>query len=153
MDWIREWAVLLCISSVTSGVIVFLIPDGKLRKTANIVISLFMLSTFVSVFSDVKLPNGINSTTAKNELYDYSENIDDILIKESQSTAEKIIGDSLNDICNFTYTIETDWKVNNNEVSLSEIIIKISHADYSKLSLIKTKVGSLTGVIPKVIAE
>lgn len=153
MELIKDWAVLLCVSSVTSGIIVFLIPDGKLRKTANIVISLFMLSVFTSIFSSFNMPVIDNKSNIEPDIENYSSNVDDLLVAQSRKTSEEIINDCLDKICMFSYKTKTDWKINNNEISLTHITVTISNGDYSRINLIKTKVGSLTGIIPKVITQ
>ena len=62
MDAIKEWAIMLCTVSVGSAFVVFLIPDGNLKKSANIVITLFLLSIVIlPVFGkdsfDVEIPD------------------------------------------------------------------------------------------------
>ncbi len=54
MNEIKQWVVFLCISSVICTIIEFLIPPGKMGKTMNMVLGLFMVCVFLLPFSGNK---------------------------------------------------------------------------------------------------
>lgn len=150
MDKIQDWAVLLCISSVISGMLVFLVPDGKLRKTANIVISVFLLTACVSLFSDKTLLGIDFDTDLSVNAEIYTENINEYLIEQSKKTTEDLIADELKSICSYPYAVDTQWNATNNNISLIGVTVAVSSADVSRISGIKTKIGALTGIVPEV---
>lgn len=150
MESIKEWAVLMCTAAVTSGILVFLIPDGKLRKTADIVVTLFMLAVFISIFSDGELPELNIDIENSIGTEDYSAEFNEYILSQSKNTSEELIEAQLDEICNFPYSADTQWETSDNEVKLVDVMIIISQADSSKISNIKTKIGSLTGIIPEV---
>lgn len=150
MEQIREWATMLCTASVASGIMVFLIPEGKLKKTACIVTSLFILLVFMSIFSDFSLGEFDADVNFSVETEKYSLEFDDYLIKNSKETAEELIKNELFTICDGQFSIETCWHVSDNAVCMDSVIIGISKSDSSKISIIKSKIGALTGTVPEV---
>lgn len=150
MEQIKEWATLLCTASVASGIMVFLIPEGRLKKTACIVTSLFMLLVFMSIFSDFSLIEFESDADTAIDTEKYSLEFNDYLIKASQDTTENMIKNELQDICDAEFSVETFWSVSENEICLNKVIISIAQSDSSKISIIKTKTGALTGLVPEV---
>lgn len=150
MEQIREWATILCISSVTSGILIFLIPEGRLKKTAEIVVSLFLMVSLVSIFSGEfdfdKDKNNDFSVKTEN----YSVDFNDYLIEQSRSTVENLIVSELSGVCNNSFSVKTQWHVTDNTVCMDGIEISVDEKDMSKINVIKSKIGALTGVIPEV---
>ena len=50
LDFLKEWAVTLCVCSVGSGILCFLIPKGNMEKVLRIVVSIFLLAVVISPF-------------------------------------------------------------------------------------------------------
>lgn len=153
MDKIKDWAVLICTSSVLSGILTFLIPEGRLKKTANTVISLFMLSVFISLFSSVDILTLNIDTDTSIDTDIYVVEINEYLISQSNKTAQSLIEDEINEICDYPIEVDTEWSVSDNVYTLTNVIITINAADSSKISVIKTKTSSITGIIPEVNIE
>lgn len=150
MEYIREWAIALCISAVASGIMVFLIPDGKLKKTAEIVVSLFLLITLVSIFSGKYDFNDNLKSNFSLKSENYSVEFDDYLIGQSKKTVEAMINSELTDVCDENFSVETNWHINGDNVCMDSVKIVINAVDRSKINIVKNKVSALTGVIPEV---
>ncbi len=149
MEYIRECAVLLCTASLASGVIVFIIPDGRLKKTADIAVSLLFIGICANFFAaDINFDTDIKASYEENVKIE--ENYGEYLKKSAAEVTEKILKNELDKICSGEYTIESDWSVTESKAELVDIRITINAEDSSKISTIKTKTGSITGVFPEV---
>lgn len=51
MESVRQWSMLICTSSVICILIEFLIPPGKIGKSMNMVLGVFMLAAFITPFT------------------------------------------------------------------------------------------------------
>lgn len=157
MDGIREWAIMLCAVSVGSAFVVFLIPDGSLKKTANIVISLFMLSVVIlPVFGedsfDIDVPNF--SIDEFPDESDYLQDYNEFFMTTSENVVKKQIDDILSEICSDKFTVYVDLKTDaDGNAILSDIHITILPYDSTVVSVIKYEVGKLTGIVPKVMIK
>ncbi|MBR3867688.1 MAG: hypothetical protein IKM66_00085 [Clostridia bacterium] len=157
MDAIKEWALMLCTVSVGSAFVVFLIPDGNLKKSANIVITLFLLSIMIlPVFGkdsfDVEIPDlSIDDFPDEN---DYSQNYNDFFITSSELVIIQQIEDILIEICSDNFSVNpTVYTDTNGNIVLSDIHIFVFTSDSDKVNIIKNKVGRLTGIVPEVTVE
>lgn len=157
MDAIKEWALMLCTVSVGSAFVVFLIPDGNLKKSANIVITLFLLSIMIlPVFGkdsfDVEIPDlSIDDFPDEN---DYSQNFNDFFITSSELVVSQQIEDILIEICSDNFSVNpTVYTDTNGNIVLSDIHIFVFASDADKVNIIKNKIGRLTGIVPEVTVE
>lgn len=157
MGVIKEWAIMLCSVSVGCAFIVLLIPEGNLKKSANIVITLFMLSVVIlPVFGedgfDVTIPElSIDDFPDEN---DYMKDFNDFFITSGEFVVRQQIEDMLADICSENFSVNvTVYTDTNGDIALSDIHIFVQTSDSGKVSIIKNKVGKLAGVVPEVIVE
>ena len=157
MDSIKEWAIMICTVSVGSAFVSFLIPDGNMKKSANIVISLFLLSVIIlPVFGEnlynLDIPEiPIDSFPEED---DYLQDFNDFYVGGGELIVRQQIEDMLYDICSEKITTNISFDVDDyGNIRLSEIHIFILSADSGKVNIIKNKVGSLTGIVPEVIVE
>lgn len=150
MENIADYASLVCIVSVASGVIVFLIPDGKLKKTAEIVITLFLLLTVVSIFSEKTSVETDIPVNTYSQISDCSEEFNEYLIEQSKNVVEDIICKELNSVCNYDFSINTSWYFDSGTICMESVSVLITLADMSKSANIKSKIYAMTGIIPEV---
>ena len=157
MDSIKEWAVMICAVSVGSAFVSFLIPDGNMKKSANVVISLFLLSMVIlPVFGknsySLKIPEiSIDSFPEED---DYLQDFNNFYVANSELVIRQQIEDMLSDVCSENIRINVSSYIDEyGDIRLSEIHIFIPSTDSGKENIIKNKVGSLTGIIPEVIVE
>ena len=157
MDAIKEWAIMLCTVSVGSAFVVFLIPDGNLKKSANIVITLFLLSIVIlPVFGkdsfDVEIPDlSIDDFPDEN---DYVQDFNNFFITNSKFIVQQQTEDVLSEICSDTFSVNIEVNTDtNSNIVLSDIHIFVQTSDSNKVNIIKNKVGRLTGIVPEVIVE
>ena len=157
MDSIKEWAVMICAVSVGSAFVSFLIPDGNMKKSANVVISLFLLSMVIlPVFGknsySLKIPEiSIDSFPEED---DYLQDFNDFYVANSELVIRQQIEDMLSGVSSENIRINVSSYIDEyGDIRLSGIHIFIPSADSGKENIIKNKVGSLTGIIPEVIVE
>ena len=157
MDSIKEWAIMLCTVAVGSAFIVFLVPDGNLKKSANIVITLFLLSIVIlPVFGedrfDVSVPDlSIEDFPDEN---DYSQKINNFFITSTEFVVQQQIEGILTELCSDNFSVNpTVYTDTNGNIVLSDIHIFVQTTDSGKVNIIKSKIGSLTGIVPEVIVE
>ncbi len=152
MDNIREWATMMCCAAVGSVFTVFLIPDGKLKKFAETVVSLVFLLLTVSLVSDIDL-SGIGKEKID---FDFSEDtvnydLSDFYAENAVSYTEKFITDILEDVCNEKFSVKADiFSDEDNVFVLERITIIIDEKDTLKINEIKTEVRLSTGLVPEV---
>ena len=51
MDLVRQWSALICLSSMICVLLEFLIPPGKIGKTMDMILGVFMLAAFITPFA------------------------------------------------------------------------------------------------------
>lgn len=157
MDGIKEWAIMLCTVSVGSAFVVFLIPDGNLKKTANVVITLFLLSVVIlPIFGndsfDIDVPE-ISIDDFPDE-YDYLQDFSEFFISHSENVARQQITDILSEICSDKFNIHVNVNADaDGNAVLSDIHITILPSDSASVGVIKYEVGRITGIVPKVMIE
>jgi len=157
MDAIKEWAIMLCTVSVGSAFIFFLIPDGNLRKSANIVITLFLLSIVIlPVFGDDAFDIAIPDISLDDfpDENDYVQDFNNFFITNSKFIVQQQTEDVLSEICSDTFSVNIEVNTDtNSNIVLSDIHIFVQTSDSNKVNIIKNKVGRLTGIVPEVIVE
>lgn len=157
MDGIKEWAIMLCSVSVGSAFVFFLIPDGNLKKTANVVITLFLLSVVIlPVFGedsfDIEIPDFFIDDFPDES--DYLQDFSEFIMARSENVAKQQIADVLSEICSDKYSINVNINPDaDGNAVLSDIQITILASDSASVSVIKYEVGKLTGIVPKVMIE
>ena len=78
MENLKEWAAIICSVAVGSVFTVFLVPDGKMKKQAETVISLVFLLLVVSFVTDIK-PSELVKFPEFDD--DFIENINEDMMK------------------------------------------------------------------------
>ena len=150
MEFIRSYATLLCVALIITEIAVFLIPDGNSKKTAQTVIALILMLSVTSFFSekaDLKLNENF---IENNEIPAFDDNFNDYLIDSSKQVAEDIITSNLEDICQERFNVKTAWHTEENQVILDKIQVQITTTDAAKISVIKSRLNGVTGLVPEV---
>ncbi len=103
MDSVKQWSVLICASSMICILIEFLIPPGKIGKSMNMVLGVFMLIAFITPFTGKngpfnidfkKISNNEKLCEQKNVLNNLNSQISDV----AKENIKAIITRSLRDI-------------------------------------------------------
>ena len=157
MEGIKTFTKIICSASVCSAFIVFLIPEGNMKKTVNFAVSLFLMSVMVMpVFGKDTFNFEIPDISA----YEFSDNsaflyeYNDFITENSKKVIEREVCSVLEDICKDSFLAEVvmDNK-ENHEIVLEKIIIIIGKNDIGNTAIIKNKIFNLTGLIPEVVNE
>ena len=156
MTEIRTYAIKLCVCFVISSFVLFVCPEGSLKKILRYIVSLFILSVVFIPFQGIDFSGfpqyEIDAAVIIDEEYSY------MLSEYIYSSSEEIINDALRSqldkICQNEYFIEIFLNERNSgEIAVSRIVIKISGADIRKTAQIRKITGELTGIIPEVIID
>ncbi len=157
MNEIKEWAIMLCVISVGSTFVIFLVPKGNLRKSTNITITLVMLSIVTLPFFgknslEISIPDiSIDEFPDKN---DYIQNENDFFVISSEFIVRQQIEEILAGICSDDFSVDTEIYTDaKGDVVLSDIHIFIQSSDSGIVNIIKNNVGKITGIMPEVIVE
>lgn len=157
MNGIREWAIILCSVSIGSAFIVFLIPDGSMKKSVNFVVSLFLFSVVILPVCgkeslDIELPEISIDEFPDEE--DYMLEYSQFLMQSSENIVEKQILKILNELCKSDFSVNVSMKSDSNgDFVLSEIQITVSQEDSNLIETIKSQVKNLSGMIPQVVID
>lgn len=149
MEKIEQWCTALCVVCITTGVMIHIIPDGKIKKCVNIAYSLLFLTTVISLFDGIESFNidinyeNENILTYSSDLKSY---VTDIANKQVKTEIDKV----LKKICTDEYIINLEWTDNNNTYQLSAVTIIISDKEMINSMKIKSEISALTGVVPEV---
>ena len=158
MESLANWAVSFCVVSVLCAFAAFLVPNGSVKKTANVVMTLFMLSVMVIPFSgfDFSDISDLFESSAENreEMDEYTDQLNDYLVEHGKRVTKENIAAELDGICADAYSVEVNMEINaDGNPELKQIVVTVSTNDLSKTIIIKSKIGSLTGVVPEVKTE
>ena len=151
MDAVKEWAVMICAVAIGSAFFVFLIPDGKLRKPAEVGVVLVLLILVAAPLRNNSLPafedvvfDDSNDDFEPDIMALYSEYANDVISEE--------IDNILSSVCEKNFSSEISLYVqSDNEIVLQSVHIFIDKVDSGKTEEIKKQVGNLTGVVPEVV--
>lgn len=157
MEGIKTFSMIVCSASVCSAFIVFLVPEGNLKKTVNFAVSLFLMSVMIMpVFGkksiDFEFPD--ISAFEFSDKSDFLSEYDNFIAENSKKVVEKEVSTVLADVCKDSFSVEVLMHKNeNNEIVLEKIIICISENDNGNSAVIKNKIFNLTGMLPEVVNE
>lgn len=157
MNDIREWAIMLCSVSVGSAFVVFLIPDGNMKKSVNFVISLFLLSIVINPVCgkdsvSIDMPDISVDELPDEEEYqlDYSQ----FLIEQSEYIVKNQVYEIIDKICSDEYSVEVYVFTDSaGDIVISEIYICLTQQDAVHSETVKSDVENLTGIIPQVVID
>ena len=148
MENLKEWAALICSVAVGSVFTVFLVPDGKMKKQAETVISLVFLLLVVSFVTDIKpsefgkLPDFDNEFIFDSEAY---------ISEDVKKYTENFISNEIHQICNGEFSVIAEVNSNDNVFTVSAIKIVIDECDLLNIPSIKSKVMNVAGIMPEVV--
>lgn len=155
METIRSWAAMFCAASIVGAFVVFLLPEGNMKKPVQISLSFLLLTVAVWPLSnqiDLSLPEMMEEEDAESE--DYSRRLYDDISRSGQKMIEEKVSGVLKKICAEPYTVHAGMKADGDgNIVLEKITIIIDPEDSVRESLIQKKVGDLTGVVPEVETE
>lgn len=146
---------MFCAASLVGAFIVFLLPEGSMKKPVQIVLSFQLLIVAVWPLSE-HLDFSFSEFTEEIplEAEDYSVHLYGELSRSGQKLIENEVTEILKEICAKSYTVHAEMKEDGDgNIALSKITITIDAEDFVRESLIQKKVGELTGVVPEVEVE
>ena len=155
IDSLADWAAAFCTVSVICAFGTFLIPNGTVKKTANIVMTLFMLSVAVIPFSEYDLSDISEildvSSDITEDMNEYTMRLNEYLLENGKLVTKENIESLLDEICDDEFSVEIEMEINKDgNPELKNTVITVSKSDSSKIIIIKSKVASLTGEAPEV---
>ncbi len=113
MEFIRTWALGLCISAITGAVVIALSPSGSFEKSIRIVVSVFIICTMILPFSD-----------SGSDIFQ-----DDLFVSdESLSQAEKLSQEAYRQSEEYLRS-SVITLLGNNGIFCDDVIIKMNTAD------------------------
>lgn len=155
MDFIRSWALTLCLCSLGSALIYFLVPKGSMEKPMRTAISIFLLAAVISPLFKVQ---GLDLADLQWDEWLISDGVSE-QADEIQSAAEAqfqaIVADSLHAALENAgcAALKIEVKTERNEqlqVSVSEITLFLDETNMAKRQDISALVKSETGIEPKI---
>lgn len=153
MEKVRIWASVMCLSSVIGAFVIFLVPEGSVKKSVRIAVSVFLLLSLTvpladaDIFSSIEIP----ALERSDSLEEYSFTVDAYILNSGKQVVEQSIADCLDRICTQAYTTEIELHVNKQgAIELDAVQITLSGEDAEKKDAIKSEIGSLTGILPEV---
>lgn len=96
MERIKQWAILVSAVSIVSGVLISLLPKGKLKAAYKSLVGVIMVYALLSpIFGTKGLDFSVEEYLSNN--YEVSENVDKYALSAMISSAEKAIEGLLDD--------------------------------------------------------
>lgn len=124
MEKIKQWAILVSAVSIVSGVLISLLPKGKLKAAYKSLVGVIMVYALLSpIFGTKGLDFSVDEYLSNN--YEISENIDNYALSAMISSAEKAIVDILKDELsekNIIADVEAKCVLENDEIKLESIV-------------------------------
>lgn len=124
MEKIKQWAILVSAVSIVSGVLISLLPKGKLKAAYKSFVGVIMVYALLSpIFGTKGLDFSVDEYLSNN--YEVSENIDNYALSSMISSAEKAIVDILKDELsekNIIADVEAKCVLENDEIKLESIV-------------------------------
>ncbi len=154
MDELKSFALVFCISSIISAIVVFLVPDGAFKKIFIQIVSLFLISILVKSVYDTdfsKISEIDEDFDVSAEQEEYSGMILEYMFDNGRKVTESEIRNRLDSLLSGRYSLDIVFDTDmTGAVCIEKITVFISEIDSLKTVLIKNKVGELTGIIPEV---
>lgn len=124
MEKIKQWAILVSAVSIVSGVLISLLPKGKLKAAYKSLVGVIMVYALLSpIFGTKGLDFSVDEYLSNN--YEVSENIDNYALSAMISSAEKAIVNILKDELsekNIIADVEAKCILENGEIKLESIV-------------------------------
>ncbi len=125
MEKIKQWAVVISAVSVISGLLLSVIPSGKLRPAFKSLISIILVYTFMLGFIDSRsIDFDIGEYLSEN--YEVSESLDKYALQGVVSSAQKATEQLLYEYAEenkLSCKFEVECGVGDEEVFISKIIV------------------------------
>lgn len=151
MDSLKEWAAVICSVSVGSVFTVFLVPEGKIKKQAETVISLVFLLLVVSFVTDIRISDFDKLPDFEKDDIQFDSNA--YIAGDVKKYTENFIRAEIQDICTEEFEVLAVVSGSNNVYTVDSVIIRIDKSDLHNIPEIKRKVTDSAGLTPEVIAE
>lgn len=152
MTEIKSWAIILCVSLLISSVVLFIAPDGNIKKYLSYIISVFILTVVLLPLS--KMDFSYITEFSAEELFEpdeeYSVLVDEYISHSTAQVIEDNIKAELDKICAGKYSVDVLLENNNYELKTKKIVIYIEESDIKSIVQIRKKAGELAGIIPEV---
>ncbi len=147
---IREWAVKLCVAFIASTFLCFIVPEGRLKKTANNVITLFLLSVIFIPIVDDSIFNAEFSDFEVSYLPeedDYFADYNSFLIDNSKKLIEDEVKGLLSGICNSKYDVKAEIDLTDDgNIMVKKVLIRITESDMANYKKIISAVSQYNGI-------
>ena len=130
MDSLANWATTFCVVSVICAFASFLIPGGSVKKTVNVVMSLFMLSVVAVPFAGFDFSDIAGLFDSEfNGIYEidgYTEELTEYITENGKRVTKEIIDAELAAICDEKYDTKIRMEINDDgNPELTDIIITV----------------------------
>lgn len=126
-----------------------------MKKAMHFVLSLFMLAVAVYPIAGEKILSGItagiHNGIEESDSSVFKEKSEEYLLNSAENMVTEQVNGILSELCQYEYHTEiTVSLTDSGEVQLNHISVVIEKGDSSAIVLIKTRIGSLTGLVPEV---
>ena len=157
MSDLREWAVMLCVVSVGCVIVLFLIPDGNMKKSVNFAFSLFLMTIIIIPVcgkSAIEFEFPDISFEEMPALEDYQEDFQKFIQSYGETEIKNQITEILKNICAGVFESEVESYVDaSGNIVITNICIFLSAKDSEGVETVKNKVENFTGIIPQVVID
>ena len=144
MDQIKEWAVKLCVAFIVSTFLCFIIPEGRLKKTADNVITLFLLSVIflpLTDFSALNIDFSAFDFSYSPDEEDYFTDYNSFLFDSGKKLVEDEVKALLDEICSSKYEVVACIDLTDDgNIIVNTVRIRITEADMDKCEKIMSSV-------------
>lgn len=138
MDKIRQWTLTISAVSILSGILLSIIPKGKLKPAYKTLVSIILVYSFMLPFIN-SFSIDINVSDYLKDNYKVSENLDKYALENTVSSAEKAVEEALGDYfaakkleCKFS----VECSVSENEIKVQKVTVRSNEKKEKILALI-----------------
>ena len=152
MTEIKSWAIILCISLIISSVVLFIAPDGSMKKYLSYIISVFILTVVLLPLNNMNFSH-LTEFSAEELIKpdeEYSVLLNEYIYDSTEQVVKNNIKKELDKICSDKYSVEISFEHSDKQIKAESIKIFISEPDIKNIAVIRKKTGELTGIIPEV---
>ena len=138
MDNVKKWSTIISVTYIVCILVQFLIPPGKISKTMNMVLGIFMISSVILVIRQESKKDTINiksiiETSKLNVPNEFDETIKSQVLELTAENIKGLIKSKLNNIGIFSKKIEIFMDTNEDNCILiikCKIFLEKKYAQY-----------------------
>ena len=145
MDAVKGWAISICMASLAGTVAHFLSPSGSTQRIFKVVISVFFITVMIYPVLGIStddIDDVIDSYTYHDSYIDNTEQITDILLKQSVSQVKLAVGEILKGVGIEEYQISVNTDITEDEsIVISSINVVIKEEYRSRIQEIHSAIA------------